>query len=119
MPDFPVTPVTASVSPAGPLQALGLKDGNVFFNGIDSLVLIEDETGLRRTRVNQGAGRDGHDSLTAAGIRFCIAVFAPASGIDEEPVTGSAHCTLAPFCLPPFSCHRPVPGTSHENVIEP
>jgi predicted PhzF superfamily epimerase YddE/YHI9 len=23
--------------------------------------------------------------------------FAPASGIDEDPVTGSSHCTLAPF----------------------
>jgi predicted PhzF superfamily epimerase YddE/YHI9 len=23
--------------------------------------------------------------------------FAPAAGIDEDPVTGSAHCTLGPF----------------------
>ena len=28
---------------------------------------------------------------------FCSRFFAPALGIDEDPVTGSAHCYLAPF----------------------
>jgi PhzF family phenazine biosynthesis protein len=28
---------------------------------------------------------------------FCVRCFAPALGIDEDPVTGSAHCVLAPF----------------------
>lgn len=28
---------------------------------------------------------------------FCVRCFAPALGINEDPVTGSAHCTLAPF----------------------
>jgi PhzF family phenazine biosynthesis protein len=28
---------------------------------------------------------------------FCVRCFAPAVGIDEDPVTGSAHCALAPF----------------------
>jgi PhzF family phenazine biosynthesis protein len=31
----------------------------------------------------------GHD--------FCVRCFAPALGIDEDPVTGSAHCALVPF----------------------
>ncbi|GJL97371.1 MAG: putative isomerase [Hyphobacterium sp.] len=36
---------------------------------------------------------------TAAGksVDFVSRFFAPASGVDEDPVTGSAHCTLAPF----------------------
>jgi predicted PhzF superfamily epimerase YddE/YHI9 len=34
-------------------------------------------------------GDDGHDFVS----RF----FAPAQGIAEDPVTGSAHCTLAPY----------------------
>jgi PhzF family phenazine biosynthesis protein len=34
-------------------------------------------------------GDGGHDVVS----RF----FAPASGVDEDPVTGSAHCTLGPF----------------------
>jgi PhzF family phenazine biosynthesis protein len=28
---------------------------------------------------------------------FCVRCFAPVVGIDEDPVTGSAHCALAPF----------------------
>jgi predicted PhzF superfamily epimerase YddE/YHI9 len=28
---------------------------------------------------------------------FVSRFFAPASGVDEDPVTGSAHCTLAPY----------------------
>jgi PhzF family phenazine biosynthesis protein len=28
---------------------------------------------------------------------FCVRCFAPALGIDEDPVTGSAHCSLVPF----------------------
>jgi len=35
------------------------------------------------------AGDDRHDLVS----RF----FAPAAGVPEDPVTGSAHCTLAPF----------------------
>lgn len=31
------------------------------------------------------------------GYDFCVRCFAPALGIDEDPVTGSAHCALATF----------------------
>ncbi|MGC4120570.1 MAG: PhzF family phenazine biosynthesis protein [Myxococcales bacterium] len=31
------------------------------------------------------------------GVDFVSRFFAPAEGIPEDPVTGSAHCTLAPF----------------------
>lgn len=31
------------------------------------------------------------------GFDFCVRCFAPAMGIDEDPVTGSAHCALVPF----------------------
>ena len=33
----------------------------------------------------------------AAGIDFCSRFFAPAKGVPEDPVTGSAHCTLTPY----------------------
>lgn len=32
-----------------------------------------------------------------AGVDFVSRVFAPAAGINEDPVTGSAHCGLAPY----------------------
>ena len=49
---------------------------------------------LRRVRargviVTSRASTPGHDFVS----RF----FAPQSGVDEDPVTGSAHCTLAPY----------------------
>ncbi len=31
------------------------------------------------------------------GFDFVSRFFAPASGVNEDPVTGSAHCCLAPF----------------------
>ena len=40
--------------------------------------------------------------IVTAGVQgteydFVSRFFAPSQGIDEDPVTGSAHCTLAPF----------------------
>jgi predicted PhzF superfamily epimerase YddE/YHI9 len=40
-------------------------------------------------------------SRAAAGpYDFVSRFFAPGSGIDEDPVTGSAHCALAPYWAP-------------------
>lgn len=43
----------------------------------------------------------GHLIITAAGEHsdrdFVVRCFAPAYGINEDPVTGSAHCALTPF----------------------
>ncbi|ATY16825.1 PhzF family phenazine biosynthesis protein [Amycolatopsis sp. AA4] len=35
--------------------------------------------------------------LTAAGDDFVSRFFGPGVGVDEDPVTGSAHCSLAPY----------------------
>ena len=46
-----------------------------------------------------GAPAEGGRSPTEAetdGIDFVSRYFAPSAGIDEDPVTGSAHCYLAP-----------------------
>jgi predicted PhzF superfamily epimerase YddE/YHI9 len=45
--------------------------------------------GVRCLIVTAGGDRPGVDCVSR--------VFAPAAGIAEDPVTGSAHCTLAPF----------------------
>jgi predicted PhzF superfamily epimerase YddE/YHI9 len=34
---------------------------------------------------------------TMPGVDFVSRFFAPGAGIDEDPVTGSAHCCLGPF----------------------
>ncbi len=42
---------------------------------------------------------DANVIVTARGfdVDFVSRFFAPASGIDEDPVTGSSHCSLAPY----------------------
>ncbi len=44
-------------------------------------------------------GMDANVIVTAKGfdVDFVSRFFAPASGIDEDPVTGSAHCSLTPY----------------------
>ena len=37
---------------------------------------------------------------STSGFDFVSRFFAPGSGIDEDPVTGSAHCALAPYWAP-------------------
>ena len=50
----------------------------------------------------QQEGGEGKDLITApspVSIDFCSRFFGPKAGIPEDPVTGSAHCALAPhFC---------------------
>jgi PhzF family phenazine biosynthesis protein len=102
--DFPATPAAACEAPAGLLAALGLGRGGVFFNGVDYLVEMENETALRRLQPDFAAlgPIDMRGVIVTAlsrqpALDFVSRFFAPAAGIDEDPVTGSAHCTLGPF----------------------
>ncbi|HEY2552197.1 MAG TPA: PhzF family phenazine biosynthesis protein [Streptosporangiaceae bacterium] len=107
--DFPATPAAAAPAPAGLLAALGARSAAwtgaaqedfmvVLDSEQDVLALQPDQpalaaatAGLRGTIVTApaAASRDGADFVS----RF----FAPGVGIAEDPVTGSAHCTLAPY----------------------
>ena len=103
--DFPAAPASPVPPPADLLQALGLSAAvAVARSRFDHLVeladaaavraLAPDITALRRvdTRgVIVTAASDDPDS------DFLSRFFAPAVGVDEDPVTGSAHCTLAPW----------------------
>ncbi len=103
--DFPATPATAASAPTGLLAALGVTDATVFSNHVDYLVLLESEAEVRRIQVDFAAlkacqvTRGIMVTAVAHGTEydFVSRFFAPAAGIDEDPVTGSAHCTLAPF----------------------
>lgn len=107
--DFPVWPA-APVTPHPQLvPALGgpepmeiqLTPGN----GRESnyLVVYESEAQIRALRP-QFADLPGPNGcgviVTAPGsgeVDFVSRYFAPAAGIDEDPVTGSTHCTLTPY----------------------
>jgi PhzF family phenazine biosynthesis protein len=100
--DFPAKPAQPTDWPAGMREALG---GNPLAIARADYYLVEyadaDEVAALRPDfaalariphaevIVTAPGRDGFDFVS----RF----FAPGYGIDEDPVTGSAHCTLAPW----------------------
>ncbi len=104
--DFPAKLAEPAVPPEALLPALGLAGARaVAKNAFDYLVEIDDEAELRRLQpdhfrlrtlpvrgviVTAAAG-------PGAGYDFVSRFFAPGSGVDEDPVTGSAHCALAPY----------------------
>ena len=98
--DFPAEPPVAASLPHE-LAFLGrtLWTGR---NRMDWFVEIADEDELRALRPDVAAiaslGMRGL-IVTAAGrnVDFVSRCFFPQSGVDEDPVTGSAHCALAPF----------------------
>ena len=72
----------------------------------DALVaaLAEDAAEVRAVRPDFDAVARSDARLVAVtapgdrpGIDFVSRAFAPAVGVDEDPVTGSLHCTLAPL----------------------
>ncbi len=102
--DFPAEPAVPCTMPEGLIRALGLNARYSGKNRFDYLIMIESEEDLlklepdmaRLARITERgvivtslASRPGYDFVS----RF----FAPAIGIDEDPVTGSAHCCLGPF----------------------
>jgi predicted PhzF superfamily epimerase YddE/YHI9 len=104
--DFPVTPAAPVDPPAGMLEALGA--GEVRWVGLgrlDYLVELADEAAVRDLAPDLGPLRLGSRGVIvtagaapgSTGYDFVSRFFAPGAGIDEDPVTGSAHCALGPF----------------------
>lgn len=102
--DFPSTPATEAEAPEGLVVALGVDARFVGRTRFDYLVETGSETAIRK--MSPDMARLAH--VEARGIMvtakaaspdydFVSRFFAPATGIPEDPVTGSAHCALAPF----------------------
>lgn len=100
--DFPSWPAHVADAPAALRAALGGSPVE-FLQARDWLVVYESESAVRALEPNfrDLAKIDGGRSViaTAAGSNsdFVSRFFAPSHGIDEDPVTGSAHCTLIPY----------------------
>jgi predicted PhzF superfamily epimerase YddE/YHI9 len=99
--DFPATHEERADAPDGLLASLGVANPRyVGRNKFDYLVEVDDVRSLdpdhallRKIPVrgvivtNRGSGE----------YDFVSRFFAPGSGVDEDPVTGSAHCCLTPY----------------------
>ncbi|GAA0581977.1 PhzF family phenazine biosynthesis protein [Streptomyces crystallinus] len=107
--DFPTSPLTPVEVPAGVSEALGARPRSVHdtseFIG-DLVVELADERTVRALTPDFKAlaaySKRGVIATAAAedpslGYDFVSRGFFPGVGIDEDPVTGSAHTALAPF----------------------
>jgi PhzF family phenazine biosynthesis protein len=102
--DFPATAEEEAEAPEGMADALGLAPEYVGRSAFDYVVEADSEEtvrGLRpdHTRLKSLPARGIIVTSRASGgeFDFVSRFFAPGSGIDEDPVTGSAHCALGPF----------------------
>jgi PhzF family phenazine biosynthesis protein len=102
--DFPAKPEQPTDAPPHLLEALGIQAQYVGVNVFDYLVEVDTEETLRNMQpditllaqvpvrgviVTSRASTPGYDFVS----RF----FAPRVGVNEDPVTGSAHCCLTPY----------------------
>jgi PhzF family phenazine biosynthesis protein len=102
--DFPLKPDKPAQAPPGLLESLGVSAKYVGKNKFDYLVEVESESVLRSVnpdfkRLATVPVRGTIVTSRSADPRFDFIsrFFGPASGIDEDPVTGSAHCCLGDF----------------------
>ena len=101
--NFPARMSEPVSTPAGLTEALGVDPIEVFVNAFNYMVLVESPQVLRDLVPDMAAlarmDRSGV-IVTAHGdgtYDFFSRYFAPAKGIPEDPVTGAAHCMLAPY----------------------
>lgn len=102
--DFPAEPAQPAQAPAALLGGLGTAAVWVGRNRMDFLVEVASEAVVRALRPDLAALR----TVPARGVivtarsmspefDFVSRFFGPAAGVDEDPVTGSAHCALGPY----------------------
>ena len=102
--DFPAEPENEVPVPAALVKALGIQPCYTGKNRFDYLVEVASEEDVRKMTPDflrlQDIPMRGvmvTSRASTPGFDFISRFFAPAVGINEDPVTGSAHCCLAPF----------------------
>ena len=102
--DFPAEPDEPTPVPDGLAAALGTEPAYVGRNRFDYLVEVDSEETVRRLtpdsrRLREFDARGVIVTAPAAteGFDFVSRFFGPRAGVDEDPVTGSAHCCLGPY----------------------
>jgi PhzF family phenazine biosynthesis protein len=102
--NFPANPDEPASAPPGLLEALGITPRYVGRSKFDYLIEADSEESVRKIRPDftllktvPVRGISVTSLATSPGYDFISRFFAPRVGVDEDPVTGSAHCTLGPF----------------------
>jgi predicted PhzF superfamily epimerase YddE/YHI9 len=102
--DFPATVAEPCEPPPYLLAAFHSLGAPVFRSSFDYMIVMDKAAEVRNPKVDQRLLREIETRgviITAPGdqpgVDFISRFFAPAVGVDEDPVTGSAHCALAPY----------------------
>jgi len=103
--DFPVNRSEAAIAPSELRQALGVLIQSVMKSSLGYLVEVASEDLVRQMQPNFQLLRTlslpnvivTSSADEGSAYDFVSRFFAPGLGIDEDPVTGAAHCCLAPF----------------------
>jgi PhzF family phenazine biosynthesis protein len=83
-------------------KALGFKPEGIFISRFDYMVVLNNQNNIESLKPDLGLVKKLKSRgliVTAPGYAsdFVSRCFFPQSGIDEDPVTGSAHCVLVPY----------------------
>ncbi len=102
--DFPSQPPWRVEVPLKLLQSLDVEPVFGGYNGSDYIIVVDNQRIVEQLNPDfrmMGEVKMRGVIVTApgreAGMDFISRFFAPSAGIDEDPVTGSAHCCLAPY----------------------
>lgn len=99
--DFPSRPPQRVEPPQALIDALGVEPESVW-KARDYLAVYQDEQRVRALApdMTKLTALDSFAVIVSAQgteVDFVSRFFAPAKGVPEDPVTGSAHCTLIPY----------------------
>ncbi len=102
--DLPAEPPEPASAPPGLAEALGATPRSVARNRLDYVVELASEEAVRslapdlaRIREYDAEGVIVTSLSESPELDFVSRYFAPRFGIDEDPVTGAAHCALGPY----------------------
>jgi PhzF family phenazine biosynthesis protein len=102
--DFPALTANGAALPSGVAAALGVEPIRTESNRICHLVEVESEDvvrgaapDFRRLAASSRIGVTVTSRARSSEFDFVSRFFAPAQGVDEDPVTGGAHCCLGPY----------------------
>jgi PhzF family phenazine biosynthesis protein len=100
--DFPADRISEVEAPEELINAFPIKPIAVFKGKTDYLLVFETQKEIQNCRPDMELLKKSKARgimITAPGkkVDFVSRFFAPGSGVDEDPVTGSAHTTLTPY----------------------
>ena len=107
--DFPAQEHVEKTPPPGLVEAMGVQPIKVYQGETDWMLCYEDQAQIEQLAPDFNAlkkipARGIIATAPGQEVDFVSRFFGPAAGIDEDPVTGSAHTLLVPYWA--IQCHR-------------